>query len=180
MITISGKTLGEKLLNHTEVQKLIKSDETFDVVIVSQFFNDALKAFAKHFDAHLVIFSNIGANSMLNNLVGNPSLPSFHPEVLLGFQKHMSFFQRLVNTLTKFLVVLLLNLVIYPTQNQLVQTYFPNPVDLNDALYNVSLVLINSHVSISSPQPSVPSMIEIGGFHVTPPKKLPDDLQKFS
>ncbi|KAJ8928783.1 hypothetical protein NQ314_018641 [Rhamnusium bicolor] len=169
----------EKLLNHTDVQKLIKSDEKFDVVIVSQLFYDVLKAFANHFDAHLVIFSNIAANSMLNHLVGNPSLPSFHPEVPLGFQKHMSFFQRLVNTLAKFVFVLLLNLVFYPTQSQLLQTYFPNPIDLNDVLYNVSLVLLNSHVSISSPQPSVPSMIEIGGFHVTPPKKLPDDLQKF-
>ncbi|KAJ8917748.1 hypothetical protein NQ315_005199 [Exocentrus adspersus] len=56
---------------------------------------------------------------------------------------------------------------------------FQIPPDLNDALYNVSLVLLNSHESIFAPQPHVPCMVEIGGFHVQQPKKLPEDLQKF-
>ncbi|EFA10102.2 UDP-glucuronosyltransferase 2C1-like Protein [Tribolium castaneum] len=40
-------------------------------------------------------------------------------------------------------------------------------------------MLTNSHVSVSDAVPHVPGIIEIGGFHVNPPKKLPEDLQKF-
>ncbi|KAJ8954682.1 hypothetical protein NQ318_011374 [Aromia moschata] len=169
----------EKTLSDPKVQELIKSGETFDVVIVSQFGIEAMKGLANHFNAHQILFSNTAANSWFNHLVGNPSLPSFHPELLLALPRRMNFLQRLENALTKFMTVLNLHLYVYPKQNEMIQKYIPNPVDLNDALYNVSLVLINSHVSIFNPQPSVPCMVDIGGFHISPPKKLPDDLQKY-
>lgn len=55
----------------------------------------------------------------------------------------------------------------------------PNAPELNDVLYNASLVLLNGHSSLNQPVPYVPNMIDIRGFYVKPPKKLPDDLQKF-
>ncbi|KAJ8928786.1 hypothetical protein NQ314_018644 [Rhamnusium bicolor] len=149
-----GLDATENTLADTKVQNLLNSDEKFDVVVIGQFLNDAMKAFANHFNAHLVLFSNTASNSWINNL-------------------------RLENALFKFFYTLYTHLYIYPKQNQFIQKYFPNPVDLNDVLYNASLVLLNSHVSLFHPQPSVPCMIEIGGFHVKPPSKLPDDLQTF-
>lgn len=53
----------ERTLSHPNVQKLIHSDEHFDVVIVEQFMNEALKGFAAHFNASLVVFNSVGANS---------------------------------------------------------------------------------------------------------------------
>ncbi|KAJ8938225.1 hypothetical protein NQ314_011554 [Rhamnusium bicolor] len=169
----------EKTLNHTEVQKLVRSNEKFDVVIAGQFANDAVKAFAAHFDAHLIIFSSVYANSMINHLVGNPSLPSFAPEIMSNFPPRMSFFQRLYNTIIKFIFYMTHVIWVYPIQNGLIKKYFPQPVEIDEVLYNVSLILLNSHPSISSPQPYVPCMIDIGGFHIKPPKKLPADLQSF-
>ncbi|KAJ8930347.1 hypothetical protein NQ314_016856 [Rhamnusium bicolor] len=157
----------------------MRSNEKFDVVIAGQFLNDAVKAFSTHFNAHLIIFSSVYANSMINHLVGNPSLPSFAPEVFSSFSPRMSFFQRLYNTIIKFVFYILQFFFLYPMQDKLVKKYFTNSLDLNDILYNSSLVLLNSHVSISTPQPSVPCMIEIGGFHIKPPQNLPQHLQTF-
>lgn len=171
--------LVEKTLNHTKLQDLIKSNEKFDVLILPQFMNDGLKALAHHFNAHLVLFSQTDPNSWFNHMVGNPSLPSFYPEMMLNFPNNMSFFQRLQNTLFKFISMANTYLLIYPKQNALIQKYIPNPVDLNDAMYNISLVLLNSHPSLFVAKPTVPCMVEIGGFHVEPPKKLPKDLQSF-
>jgi hypothetical protein len=56
----------EQTLNHTNVQKLIHSDEKFDVVIVEQFLNEAQKALATRFNAPLILFSTMGANSWVN------------------------------------------------------------------------------------------------------------------
>ncbi|XP_063921442.1 UDP-glycosyltransferase UGT5-like isoform X3 [Zophobas morio] len=50
--------------------------------------------------------------------------------------------------------------------------------EMVQVLYNTSLMLTNSHVSVSGAIPLVPSIIEIGGLHVTT-KRLPDDLQTF-
>lgn len=44
---------------------------------------------------------------------------------------------------------------------------------------NVSLVLTYSHRAIFSPRPALPNMIDIGGAHLSKPKKLPADIQKF-
>uniref|UniRef100_V5GU86 UDP-glucuronosyltransferase n=1 Tax=Anoplophora glabripennis TaxID=217634 RepID=V5GU86_ANOGL len=174
-----GNKIVEETLNYTKVQDLIKSNEKFDAYIVPQFMNDGLKALAHHFGGHLILFSQTAPNSWFNHLVGNPSMPSFLPEVVLNIPSKMSFFQRLQNTLVKFFSMSNTYLIFYPKQNKLVQKYLPNPVDLNDAMYNISLVLLNSHVSLFAPQPAVPCMVEIGGFHVEPPKKLPKDLQSF-
>nr|CAD7198554.1 unnamed protein product [Timema douglasi] len=44
---------------------------------------------------------------------------------------------------------------------------------------NTSLILVNSHFSISGPRPVVPGFVEVGGLHIEEPKALPKDLQKF-
>nr|QIK00369.1 UDP-glycosyltransferase [Xylotrechus quadripes] len=178
-LNFMGQSTTEKTLSHPKVQELIHSNEKFDVVIVSQFVTDGLKPLANHFQGHLVLFSNTAVNSWLNHLVGNPTLPSFHPEVLLGLPKRMNFFERLSNTLFYVLQRLNLELWAYPKQNALSKKYIPNAVDLDLVNRNVSLLLLNSHTSLFNPQPLLPCMVEIGGFHISPSKKLPQDLQKY-
>ncbi|KAJ8954679.1 hypothetical protein NQ318_011371 [Aromia moschata] len=55
--TLMAASISEKILNHTNVQKLMKSNEKFYAVIVGQFFDEAMKAFSNLFDAHLILFS---------------------------------------------------------------------------------------------------------------------------
>nr|CAI5824785.1 unnamed protein product [Callosobruchus analis] len=59
----------EEPLSNPEVQKLIKSGEKFDVVIVSQFMNEAHYMLAAQFDAHLIALSTIGSSAWNNYLV---------------------------------------------------------------------------------------------------------------
>ncbi|KAK9736895.1 UDP-glucoronosyl and UDP-glucosyl transferase [Popillia japonica] len=44
---------------------------------------------------------------------------------------------------------------------------------------NISLHLFNSDPVLNGPLPMLPNVIEVGGIHMQPPKKLPDDLQKY-
>ncbi|KAG5880366.1 hypothetical protein JTB14_029492 [Gonioctena quinquepunctata] len=174
-----GNQVIEKTLQNLKVQTLLKSNEKFDVVVLGQFLSEGLTAFASHYNAHLIMLSPMGANLWNNHLVGNPSLPSFYSESVLNYPTKMSLPQRAKNTLFRIWNYINLKLIFYPAQNRLIHKYFPNPTDLEESMYNVSLLLLNSHVSLSKPQAHVPNMIEIGGFHIKPPKKLPDDLQKF-
>ncbi|CAG9762345.1 unnamed protein product [Ceutorhynchus assimilis] len=169
----------ENTLKHESFQQLIHSTEKFDAVIVGQFMNDALKAMAHHFGGHLILFSSVGTSTWVNHLVGNPSLPSYTPEMILSYPAKMTYVQRMKNAFFNALYNINQIVVFYPEQNNLLKKYVPNPIDLNDALFNVSLVLLNTHESIGYPASTVPCMRQIGGYHVKPPKKLPKNLQDY-
>ena len=171
--------LAERTLSQPNVQELIYSDEKFDVVIVEQFMNEAHKGFAKHFNAPLIVFSTIGASSWVNPLVGNPTAVSYASEPLRGFPTNMTLYERYLNAFTYSYFQLINYVYAFPQQDKLLKKYFPNNMNLTDVMYNVSLVLLNSHPSTNLAVPYVPNMIDIGGFHVKPPKKLPDDLKQF-
>ncbi|RZC41856.1 UDPGT and/or Glyco tran 28 C domain containing protein [Asbolus verrucosus] len=178
-LTYMISEIGEMTLKHENVQKLINSGEKFDAVIVEQFYNDAQKALATHFGGVLILFNPIGANYWVNGLAGNPSPPSYVPDTFLSYSSHMTFSERVINTLVYGLNTVVHHFYLYPKQNRVIQQYIPNGPNVQDVLYNASLILLNSHPSINQPVPHVPNMIEIGGFHVKPPKKLPKDLQEF-
>lgn len=44
---------------------------------------------------------------------------------------------------------------------------------------NLSALLINDYRPLSSVGPTIDSMINVGGIHITPPKQLPTDIQQF-
>ncbi|KAJ8954692.1 hypothetical protein NQ318_011385 [Aromia moschata] len=174
-----GDMIIQETMAHPNFQNLIKSNEHFDVVILEQFNDDALKVLAYHFQAPLILFSTIGCNSWVNPLVGNPAPPSYIPEVFLKYSSHMTFWERLVNLLFVVATEMNRHLIFFPAQNKFIKEYFPDAPDLSVLNYNVSLVLVNSHESTNHPVPHVPSMIDIGGYHVSPPKELPKDLKEF-
>lgn len=171
--------LREYTFTNHKIQNLIHSGRKFDAVIVEQFWNDAMKVFAHIFDAPLIIFSTVGPNRWVNNLVANPENPSYISDNLLNYNGEMNLFERLHNLIFGIFHDLILYQYFYPKQNALIQKHFPNAPHLNEILLNASLVLTNSHESIFEAVPHVPNMIDIGGFHVNPPKKLPKDIQEF-
>ncbi|KAJ8928778.1 hypothetical protein NQ314_018636 [Rhamnusium bicolor] len=169
----------QKTLEHPNFQKMLKSNEYFDAVIIEQFNNDALKGIAHHFNAPLILFSTIGANSWVNPLVGNPSPPSYIPDALLSYRPDMTLIQRVVNWSFTVFSELNRQLFFFPEQNKIMKEHFPHAPDLSILNYNASIVLLNSHESTNQPVPHVPNMIDIGGFHVNPPKELPEDLKDY-
>ncbi|XP_069675722.1 UDP-glucosyltransferase 2-like [Periplaneta americana] len=42
---------------------------------------------------------------------------------------------------------------------------------------SISLILVNSHFSINTPRPAVPTFVEVGGLHINSDGKLPEHLE---
>ncbi|XP_060527588.1 UDP-glycosyltransferase UGT5-like [Cylas formicarius] len=179
MMNEVGNALTDSVLKHPNIQKLVQSNEHFDAVIMEQGLNDGLKILASHFRAPLVIFSSLGPNPWINNIVGNPEPPSYIPNIFLDFPPEMNFFQRIYNFVFAAYSKFNLDYVFYPEQSRIVKKYFLDAPAFDEVLYNVSLVLLNSHESVTQPVPLVPNMINIGGYHVRPPNELPKDLKEF-
>ncbi|XP_031349003.1 UDP-glucuronosyltransferase 2B15-like isoform X2 [Photinus pyralis] len=172
-----GITFSEKTLNDSKVQALLKSNAEFDAVIVHQFATEAYKGFCYHFKAPCISVVTMLAPNWINPQMGNPGPPSYVPELFVDLSSPMSFLERCYNTFAFLAVALVTHLYTLPKHNQLLQTYFPNPPNIYDVYYNSSLILVNSHLSINSPVPSLPNIIDVAGYHVNEPKPLPDELR---
>lgn len=92
----------------------------------------------------------------------------------------MNFSERFYNTFMSILDRLVYKYINFPIQRHLYSKYFPNAKRSMDEMYkNYSFIFTNQHVSFSSPRPALPTIIEVGGIHVKPAKKLPNDIQEF-
>lgn len=171
-----GFPMTENALADRKVQALINSNETFDVVISEIFVNEAHMGFAHHFQTPLILFSSIYPSEWTNFFVGNPAPPSYVTHSGSGYTTPMNLWERIGNLCYYIYDVLLREFYLYPKQEALLKRYFPNAPDLRDLIYNVSLILLNSHPSYTEAVPLVPNMIQIAGFHVVD-EPLKSDLK---
>ncbi|GAB0093834.1 UDP-glucuronosyltransferase [Sergentomyia squamirostris] len=161
---------------------LMERREKYDVIITEIFLTDCLLGIGKHFDAPIIGFSTFGASKWNTDLNGSPSPPSYVPNVNFAYSDRMNFMQRTLNLIMIGFEEIYWGWYFHNKQAELYNKHFPDPKpSLHEVKStHVSLVLLNSHFSLSQPRPYLPNMIEIGGFHVNKkPKALPQDLQEF-
>ncbi|KAK4877712.1 hypothetical protein RN001_010218 [Aquatica leii] len=178
-IDLLGLTFCEKALNDTKVKEFLQIDQKFDAVIVHQFSTEAYKGFCNHFKAPCISIVTMLAPNWVNHQMGNPGSPAYIPETFVDFSSDMNFLERCYNTFVYLTSLFVSYMHTLPKHNELLQKYFPNAPSIYDVYYNSSLVLINSHVSLTTALPLLPNIIEVAGYHVKTPKKLPDQLQLF-
>ncbi|KDR22771.1 UDP-glucuronosyltransferase 2C1, partial [Zootermopsis nevadensis] len=178
-----GEILCDKVLQEKEVQDLINSnDQQFDLIIVEAFVNDCFLGFAHKFKAPIVQVVSFGGASWMGDWVGNPNPYSYVPDPFQNFSDQMDFWERILNTLGNTFQKVSRLLYYLPKQQAVLEKYFSNYAPLpsiSDLDSSTSLILVNHHFSISYPRPLMPNIVQVGGMHVKPAKKLPDDLQKF-
>jgi glucuronosyltransferase len=108
--------------------------------------------------------------------VGSPNPYSYVPDEFIDYTDKMNFWQRMHNTVLSTFKYVGRQLIHLPRQNAAMHKYF----NYTDSLppvweleYKTSLVLINTHHSLSYPKPLMPNYVQVGGMHVKQPKKLP-------
>ena len=86
----------------------------------------------------------------------------------------MTFLERVENFLFTTASELIHTLLHLKSQDEIMRKYFGEDLPpIEDIVKNTSLVLINHHYSLAFPRPLLPNMVEIGGYHINPPKPLP-------
>ncbi|KAI7815632.1 UDP-glucuronosyltransferase [Rhyzopertha dominica] len=173
-----GSDFADAILSHTEVEELIHSDASFDLVLVENVMNDALLGLAARFNAPLVTFLSMGTCDWITDYVGNPLPPSYIPNVFTSYSSIMNLPQRVYNLAVSSFSLLVKYYYQNPKQNAILKRRISSELNLDDVIRNVSLAFVNSHPSVTEPLPLFPNIIEIAGFHIVP-EKLPDDVQTF-
>lgn len=164
----------EKVYEHPEVQRLIKSDEKFDLVITESFGVDCLTAFAHKFQAPHISMTSSVPMPWSDDAFGNPSHPAYIPIFFLPHTDRMNFQQRLLNTLMRIGMIFSRYYFAEIPMEQLARKHLgPDIPSLRAIAKNTSLLFTNSHFSLNIPRPMVPGVVEVGGLHIGVPKKLP-------
>ncbi|XP_034662798.1 UDP-glucuronosyltransferase 2B1-like [Drosophila subobscura] len=168
-------------LDDEAVQQLLKSGETFDVVLAEMIEAPPLYGLAQHFNATLVGFSSYGTDFRIDRIMGNISPVSYNPMIIAPRTDRMSFSERLTNHYEYLLEQVHRELVHLPAMERQYKKYFPRAQKtMDEVLDSFALVLLGQHFSVSYPRPYMPNMIEVGGLHIAhKPQPLPEDIKEF-
>jgi glucuronosyltransferase len=99
-LTELGDLTASFAMNQPAVQKLLKSDEKFDAVIVEVFWLEALYGFGAHFNCPVIGTALFSTSIWTNDLTLLPMEYSYVPHHFSRLTEKMNFFQRIQNLLT--------------------------------------------------------------------------------
>ncbi|KAL0270116.1 UNVERIFIED_CONTAM: hypothetical protein PYX00_007626 [Menopon gallinae] len=181
MLHKMGLAMTDMFLSTQTIRDFIRSDRKYDLVIGEAFFIEAVLAgFSKKYDCPLIALSTNFPSFYVNYMVGNPSPSAYIPSSVLGFSDDMTFIERTANFLFETMTSVYFHSVYLPAQDSLMRKHFGNGLPpIEKIMTNTSLVLVNHHSALAAARPYLPNMVEIGGYHVRPPKPLPEELKKF-
>lgn len=162
------------VLEHRNVETLLKSEEKFDLIINEIFGSDCFLGFVHKFKApHISVITSVPL-PWTNDRTENPDHPAYVPNYFAQYTDRMTFWERLQNTVQTEMIKWAYYYFSELPTHRMASKYFGNDLPaLSDIARNVSLVLINSHFSLNYPRPTVPAVVEVGGLHIQSPSKLP-------
>jgi glucuronosyltransferase len=163
------------VLEHPKVQRLINGDDKFDLIITEIFGPDCFLGLSHRFNAPIISMISSVMLPWANDRIGNPDHPAYIPDYFLPYTQHMTFGQRLINTVAT--EVLKLGHYYFselPMEKLSRQHFGPDVPPIAELKKKTSLILVNSHFSLNVPRPTVPALIEVGGIHIKEKGKLPE------
>lgn len=165
--------LNELGLSNPNLQALIQNKgNKFDAVVLEVFFNEAYFGLSEVFDAPVIGLCPYVGSAWHASMVGAPWNPAYVPEAFLPYSDTMSFWERMHNAAIYLYTVLGREFYYLPKQNELLSRHFNTQTKVQELEKRLGVLLINSHVSISTPRPMTPNLVPVGGLHIKPPKKL--------
>lgn len=119
-------TICSDILQLPKVVELIKSDKTFDAVVIEAFFGqESFLAFGHRFQAPVIGLQTSGTYSLIDISKGNPLALPYIPSIQLAYTNKMSFIKRFHNAVLITSEILFNRFYNIPKHENIIKTYFP-------------------------------------------------------
>ncbi|XP_050423741.1 UDP-glycosyltransferase UGT4-like [Adelges cooleyi] len=180
-----GVKLGSLVLSHKKMMEFIHSESySFDLVMVETFVQEYTVAIGHKFNAPVINLVPAALWPSISKWLHMPSTFSYIPDICSSVTDEMTFIERLKNTISGVIQLYVENLHYMPKIKQIMDKYFKytgweTRPSLEEMLKNVSLTLVNGHYAVGVTRPYLPGVIEVGGMHIRPSKRLPQNIQSF-
>ncbi|CAH1286163.1 unnamed protein product [Diabrotica balteata] len=168
-------------LEYQPVQDLLKSNETFDLILLQQTHNwNLVYGFASKIRVPMIGISSLGLFLHSHDALGNPTHPIVSPDMMLNFAGELSFFDKVQSFLYNIWYRIFYYWYALPKADKIARKYFGEDMPyLGDLERNISLLLLNVNPIIHNVRPNVPNVIEINQMHIKERKPLPKDIQEY-
>ncbi|KAJ8881185.1 hypothetical protein PR048_017658 [Dryococelus australis] len=180
----TGDAICETTMVNAKIQAMIDPNNTrehFDLVFIEWLVTPCMTAFAHRFNAPIIGLSSLPPIGVMYDSVGNPTNPSYIPEIALPYtDRNRTFFQRLHATIYNLRFDYFFQNNLLPRQDLITKRFFGSSTPYIGDLHNqVSMLFLNYLECFHNPRPNVPAVMYVNGFHINPPKQLPLDIQEF-
>jgi hypothetical protein len=161
--------------------QLVNSKEQFDLIIVDGFGNDCTLLLAEVFDVPFIYLNCFAPSPWLLYAIGSPLALDHFPNPA-GTRDKMNFWQRTFNTATSVFAVYYHRLLVLPVIDRVASRVlginnFSSVAEIENRY--LSLLLANTHFSINFQLPTSPSVVEVGGLHLSGRLKDIPKVQSF-
>ena len=168
-----GRKACEILFNHPVILNAMNQIDKYDAVMVSHFITECFPAIIHKIGAPHIDVSPAGLMPPVAHNLRIP-YPTSSAPFMLPCGDNMDFIERLINTVIYNVVVVMRSLLMVPSAHSVSEKYLGKDIpDFNTLERNISLVLLNNHISFDFPRPYMPNVIEVGGLHCKSGKPLP-------
>ncbi|XP_065219005.1 UDP-glycosyltransferase UGT5-like isoform X8 [Planococcus citri] len=159
---------------------LLNSTEKFDLFFTESFMNDFMLMYAWKFNVPSIIYLPNVMLPWLSSRMGNPDNPSYIPNIISGYLGEMNFFQRTENTILYILSLGLYNYMTSRNDDIIIHKHLGESAPpVEEHIRNISLLFLGTNSVIHAPIPLVPGVVDIGGIHIKPSKRVPENIEKF-
>jgi glucuronosyltransferase len=170
-----GIKLCDIFLQDEAIQTLLSSSkEEFDILITSAFVYDCVFGVGYKLNVPVVKICPFMGNKWMDEWFGNPTPYAYVPDIVQENTERMNLWQRMHNTLSAIHMKLGRIFYVIPQHDALIRKHLNSSKipSIWELQKSTALILLNSHFSISYSRPLMPNMVEVGGMHIAPPKKL--------
>lgn len=161
------------ILEDFRFQNLLKSRDSYDLLITEVFGDDCFSYFAYKLGIPLVSFTTSKPVPWAAERVGLPDNPAYIPTYLTDSSPNQNFVERLFNT-----ALLLYSkywhqwIYFKHTQETVERSFGESLPPVHEVVANTSLLLVNSYFALTHSRPLPPNVVEVAGLHIPPRQPL--------
>ncbi|KYM99800.1 PREDICTED: UDP-glucuronosyltransferase 2B31-like [Cyphomyrmex costatus] len=165
--TVGGNELCE-FLGNPEIKELAKpKNPPYDAVLIEVFGAQCFGVIAHMLKVPLIGISTTALYPWLFDMIAQPESLAITPSNLLSLTESMNFWQRLQNIVFTTYDKWYFNYLTTREQDRMIREHFgPDMPSVRELEKKVSLVLINSHITLNGIQPKTAAAVDVGGIHV--------------
>lgn len=174
-----GLRVCDVMFEQKEIQDLINTKAKYDVIITEAFGSDCFAYFAHKLNIPLITMITSSSLPWASLRTGDPDNPSYVVSYLVDYSQQMTLYERMSNTFWLLYANVVYRLYSDHPSTRMAQKYFGTDLPpTEDIVQKTSLLLVNSHFSVTQRKPYATNVIEVGGIHIREQNPLPKDLQR--